>query len=354
MSSSSSTANRQVGDNPTTPTVPPAYSPIIIEDSDITEEQLLTVLRSSKRSGSFCCLLQEKKDIIESLCKNKDVIAIYLKSVDRDNKSQQQDSTYTLIFNSIFKDVTAQSIKRANNVSLSDMFCKIYSILHAVHQHPRFRSGKEYVSRFMDKMNQLVDYIKTDSANKIEGNKLLTGLKLTKDQLSRKYMKNGGTFPRDDALVKCAFCQHPSVDEPPENSTVTTVNEERMTKHRSLVEEWVKYKDGKGPCPKTNTGKEFTRIPPPPKTESLILQCHCHQMTCARKNSNVGSTCAILCTQVDGNRYGWGDVACECIVCKCECKKAYKMEDIARIGIELVRKERDGKGKELINEFQKQ
>jgi hypothetical protein len=205
---SSSVTNRQVGDDPTIPSIPPAYEPIIIDDDDVTESQLLAVLRSSKRSGSFSCLLQEKRDIIESLRKNKEVISIYLKSVDRTNKSNNQDSTYTHIFNNIFKDVTEKSIRRAGNNVLADMICKIYSILHTVNDHPKFRSGKEHITGFMEKMEQLVVFVKEDRVDKIEESKLLSGLKLTKTQLSREYMKRGGTFPRDDALVNSAFCQH--------------------------------------------------------------------------------------------------------------------------------------------------
>jgi hypothetical protein len=126
---------------------------------------------------------------------------------------------------------------------------------------------------------------------------------------------------------------------------VASVNEDRLSKHAAIVEKWNTYKDGKGECPKTVTGRLYTRCPPSPKTESLLLQCHCHQMMCSRKEgSHRGSTCIIGCLNADGEQYDWSDGMCTCGICSCPCKKGYAMHNITNIGIELTRSKMTGDG----------
>ena len=54
---------------------------------------------------------------------------------------------------------------------------------------------------------------------------------------------------------------------------------------------------------KNRNRKDMTQIPPTPKLDSLILQCHSHQMSCARQNSDIGSTCSILCAKMMGHGF---------------------------------------------------
>ena len=57
-----------------------------------------------------------------------------------------------------------------------------------------------------------------------------------------------------------------------------------------------------------------------------------------------GSTCIIGCLKNDGTRYDWSDGYCACKICACKCKKAYAMENITKIGIELSRKKDESLG----------
>ena len=120
------------------------------------------------------------------------------------------------------------------------------------------------------------------------------------------------------------------------------MNEDRLSKYAAIVEKWNTYKDGKGECPKTVTDRLYTRRPPAPKTESLLLQCHsCHQMMCSRKEgSHHGSTCL----NADSEQYDWSDGMCTCGICSCPCKKGYAMHNITKIGIELTRSKMTGDG----------
>ena len=70
----------------------------------------------------------------------------------------------------------------------------------------------------------------------------------------------------------------------------------------------------------------------------MVLKCHCHQMSCSRRDSDRGSTCIIGCLKSDGERYNWSDGYCTCKLCRCKCKKAFAMDSIARIGIALTQK----------------
>ena len=174
--------------------------------------------------------------------------------------------------------------------------------------------------------------------NSNETDSLLRGLKRSVEQLDLKYLDGGGVRPRDAVFQTCIYCKHEAVDEPPENKDVVRTNEERMRVQREAVTEWEAFKNGNGPCPKTSTGKDFKRAPPVPQMESMVLQCHCHQMSCSRRDSDRGSTCIIGCLKSDGERYNWSDGYCTCKLCRCKCKKAFMMDNIARIGIALTQK----------------
>jgi hypothetical protein len=242
------------------------------------------------------------------------------------------------------ENITTQTIKKYNSKELADIFIQFYTVFEAVYELPRFRTAKDHVSRFMSVMEQLVSVIITECEENAEESKLLHGVKCNSQQLQRQFLQGGGTFPTDASLQLCVYCQHPTVDEPPENKNVATVNQEKVEKHRVLVAQWDNYKNGNGSCPKTTTGKDFKRHPPPAKLDSLLLQCHCHQMTCSRKGSDVGSTCAIACKKDDGNRFDWKDNFCDCPVCKCNCKKVYQREKIPLIGIVLMAKKNEEDG----------
>lgn len=348
---SSSSINRQQRDNPNADSAPPAYDPIVVEESSITQSDLRKLLQSSKRTGDFVCLVAEKKKIIGDLVVHHTAISEALANVDTQNIREQRDSSFKSCFESYTANYNTQlKINRASSSTLSDQMIDLFSIFKEVIENPKFRSTTRHVRGLTSKMDEAVAFLVAEKADGKETSALLRGEKRTNQQLERRHLEGGGTLPRDECLFKCAYCKHPSVDEPPENKNVQSVNEDRLAQHADVVLRWNKFKDGKGPCPKTATNKVYTRCPPPPKTESLLLQCHCHQMTCSRKGSDIGSTCIIGCCKTDGEPYEWSEGCCTCPICCCPCKKSYAISNIAKIGIDLTRSKATGDGRAFTNE----
>ena len=344
--------NRQQCDDPSVPSAPPAYNPVVVHESNITKYQLQQVLRSKKTTGGFTCLQNgEKRKIIDGIIKHKQAITTALEAVDNFNSRNSTDSMYQQQFNLALHSIDSRSILRATNVELGDMLIDLFSVFQATNDHPKMRSLDQQIKICIkcltDKMDQVVQYIISECENKNEPSKLLLGVSRTREQLARGYLQDGGSFPRDESHQNCVFCNHTTVDEPPENKDVIGTNQERLAKHRLATEQWKKFHDGKGPCPKTSSGKVYTRKPPPPKMDALLLQCHCHQMVCARKGSDFGSTCIIGCkkhasttgTSLAEERYPWIDAACSCPICKCKCKKTYQIDKIGLIGLEIMAKQ---------------
>ena len=298
------TFNRHQNDDPNISPTPPDYNPIVI-DGNIKQSDLRDTLNSQKRAGNvFICSVAEKRELLIGLMKNRSGVAEVLSRIDSQNSLNNTGSTFTTRFQSCFDfHRTDNKIKVASNSSLTDLMLKIYSILREVVDHRFLRLQLKNISPFISKMEEAEIYTASRIEDSAESCKLLKGLPRSKDQLERKILRDGGTIPRDSSLRFCAFCKHPTVDEPPENANVNRNNEIKLANHTVAVEQWHKYKDGKGPCPKNRNGKDMTRIPPTPKLDSLILQCHCHQMSCARQNSDMGSTCSILCAKMMGHGF---------------------------------------------------
>ena len=72
----------------------------------------------------------------------------------------------------------------------------------------------------------------------------------------------------------------------------------------------------------------------------MILQCHCFQMQCTRKDSDSSSTCFNKCLDENGERCVWLDgKGCFCNICNCNCNKRYKKQDAVRISAKIKRRE---------------
>ena len=245
-STNTQSINRQQRDNPSAASNPPVYDPIIVEDSSITQNDLREILRSSsKRTGDFVCLVAEKKEILGDILKQHNHISAALTNVDADNVRSNQDSTFKFRFEAcIAKYNTKGKIKRATNTALSDHMIDLFSILKEVFNHPRFRSTGKYVRVLMTKMEDAVAFVVAKKEDGKEPIALLRGEKRTSAQLNRKFMDGGGTIPRDDSLYPCVYCKHSTVDEPPENVNVASVNEDLLSKHAAIVEK-VEYIQGR-------------------------------------------------------------------------------------------------------------
>ena len=104
----------------------------------------------------------------------------------------------------------------------------------------------------------------------------MRGDKSTRAQLEQKFLDGGGTRPRNELLLLCAFCQNPTIDKPPKNNGVIDINKERLDQHATLTKQWNVYKDGKGPCPTTLTGRAYLHAHPIPAIEALLLHVNQH------------------------------------------------------------------------------
>ena len=143
------------------------------------------------------------------------------------------------------------------------------------------------------------------------------------------------------------------MDCPPENENVFSNNREMEKEHADMKRKLDAYKndkENKSP-PIGKNGRPITSRLPSLQKESLMLQCHCFQMKCAQEGTDMGSTCELKCCDDDGERYGWKSNGtdslkrCSCPVCRCPCKKAYKIEDIPAIMTELAKSESEKREK---------
>ena len=131
--------NRKQKDNLNAASGPPAYDPIIVEESNITQNDLRELLRSSKRTGNFVCLVAEKREMLGNILKQRHHITAALKNVDALNVREQTDS----IFNTRFESCTAIydtaiKINRGTNTALSDHMIELFAIFKEVINHPKF------------------------------------------------------------------------------------------------------------------------------------------------------------------------------------------------------------------------
>jgi hypothetical protein len=88
------------------------YDPIIVEDSSITQNDLREILRSSKRTGDFVCLVAEKKEILGDILKQHNHISAALTNVDADNVRSNQDSTFKTRFEGLLIYVIPRTMIR--------------------------------------------------------------------------------------------------------------------------------------------------------------------------------------------------------------------------------------------------
>ena len=153
----------------------------------------------------------------------------------------------------------------------------------------------------------------------------------------------GVFLPSQSCFRVCVFCKHSFIDEGPNNKNVLEKTRAKETAYNKLKAEFEAFKNGKRNDPPIRVnGKPVTKRMPPLNRESFILQCHCFQMRCTREGSDIGSTCELkCCNPVSGERYEWvieNEVKkCNCPVCCCRCRKAYKQENIHHIMAEIAK-----------------
>ena len=190
----------------------------------------------------------------------------------------------------------------------------------------------------------------------------LQGLVPSATQLSRQYARN--LMPTDPAYQQCPFCDHLSVNKVPESEDFEEKNRIVYQNHSQRMAVWNPYLDskkaaeraGRNPPPPPrdplDPSKIMTRKPREPGATTLAqlsMQCKCYMSRCAMRGDDTGSTCIILCRQVDvrtclpaaavqvTRRFPW-DAAngCECPICNCMCNKMFNPKDTQKIMLARV------------------
>ena len=83
-----------------------------------------------------------------------------------------------------------------------------------------------------------------------------------------------------------------------------------------------------------NTKKAMNRAPNNAKLDNPFLQCMCCNSHSAQQGTDMGSSCAINCTDTaTGLRYPFVRSTCFCLMCRCQCSKAYNICDLRKMGL---------------------
>ncbi len=293
----------------------------------------------------------------------KDLTNLFQK-IDDDNSNTNEASSLAAMFSTDFPrlangkcKINQTVIGTYDKMQLASLVTNVYKIIQVAQKNRYFRStgSQASVAKLVQTVDKAIKHVRTKKIELAEP-KLLRGEKRTPKQEARQYCQDGGKKPDDSVFQFCVFCKHQFVDEVPENQHVLEHNEKVQKEHSQLKEQFDLFKAGKRKDPPVGKkGKPITSRMPSMKMESFIYQCHCFQMRCAREGVDVGSTCEMGCmNRKEGKRYLWkyndeGMKVCTCPVCLCQCRKAYKHDDIDEIMTQLALQESEngeGGGKE--------
>ena len=326
------------------------YQPPVVDGNDITPIELTKILMKHGNSSTdrFHCSLNKKKDLLKAIVLNLPSVKSSLKVVDSDFGNTSLLKRFELVFpqdepkksGANMREYTVAKLNRQSARELADMMVALHSIFSKAQSSKKFRSCHSSVKTLMGVLDQAFAAAIQDKEEEIVsgGDPILKGESLSIRQKNRKFMTQGGFLPVDEEYRSCAFCGHRCVDEPVENKTVNEKNEQLLLEDQRLAREWELSEAGNGPRPKKSNGKDYKSKPKPLKREKLLIQCHCHEFTCTRQNSDTGSTCIFACLDGNGVRFPWVEgQGCTCVVCTCPCRKAYARADTQRIQLAIQR-----------------
>ena len=233
---------------------------------------------------------------------------------------------------------TSNAIRKMPIHQLATVLLNLSELCELVKDLPQMRLVRDLIDPTLKIHNELKIVVMEGKEDVDETDKTLRGMKLNSEAWSLSYCSSGGLLPELE-FRNCDFCKHSMVDEPYCNQSVIEENNKMINEYEEKLRVLNLYKEGKGPPLKKNN-KIINRIIKPPG-KSLLLQCHCFQMHCTRKDSDSGSTCFNKCMNNNGNRYPWIDGnGCTCTICQCKCNKRYKKQDTVRISAEIKRREK--------------
>ncbi len=344
----------------------PSYVAPICETSDISKEQIINLLstKAKTKEGAFSCSKERLLRVLTPIVEKTKMLIDCFEKIDNDSLFTSSDDASN-ITDSFFIEFPIQgettsstskkkkiikyfSIATARKHTVNELATKlvnIYTIFDQVKENISFRQCRTIFNPLSDLMKEAIETIKKSNVEENEPSKLLRGLKISNQQLARKYLQSGGYLPQDEAYHFCPFCKHRCVDCMPENKNVDKNNAKKDAEYNEMKKKWDEWKSGKKGAmqPVTRTGKLLTKAPLYGKRDKLLMQCHCHQMRCAREKSNNGSTCEFKCmNSLTKKKFEWtyvkGIKVCSCPVCMCKCSKAFAMDDVSSITSELTKR----------------
>ena len=157
-------------------------------------------------------------------------------------------------------------------------------------------------------------------------------VKLSAEELNRKYLAGGGCLSDDSSWRICPRCGCESIDCPPTNPARIQMNAENLQRYQAELLEYNARKaesGGNGATRVGYRGDTSCRAPQKPKLLDAYLQCHCHQSRNPKPTDpdNAGSTCLIKCRDKHGQSYGVDPVTGKtlCPSCNCPCMVAIRV-----------------------------
>lgn len=322
------------------------------ENVHVGTEARIKILMS--RGKNAVLKAEEKKQVLKRLVSNRDSILAIAKRCDSHLLTETSITSH--IEEAITKiiPVKPSAMNKMQNDVLSQKFVRLFPLFDMCLKHmndyeaerTQTRSGHvnpqettvrkifEEFGEYSRKTDELLEDVYQEML------KLPTAPPQTKSQ--REMVWKPELVPQDESLQTCIFCGHKSINSPTENHRVKDHNDDTRHYFRLRMEAWNAHEERVNAGervpfpkdPKDRTGRtELRRKPVLGKMKSQVLMCMCSRSKCVMPNSDISSTCPILCKKDNGERYpSVGTPShCSCPNCICPCTARYEVDKIPQI-----------------------
>ena len=248
----------------------------------------------------------DKIDLLLKLTASKLVVTTWMK----DNPDFVADATNLLSLNK-------KQLSKFSKQELALHYFRVGETLYGFSKQKRLNLTNELhlartnITSIMDHISQVIEEAEDEINSDLDKCKV----KLTPTEARRMFLQGGGCRPNDEAYETCAFCNHNYVDEVPSNKHVVSCNKVLRDEYNAKLIEF----ESNGSFI-TRDGSVSLRLPTVPPYKDRIYQCHCHQQSCI--NTATGKGCADC--EKNGTSVVDSNGICQCRICKCTCRVAYK------------------------------
>ena len=299
---------------------------------ELTRDEMISRLISRKTSV-YDLSKYNMIDVLTNFNDKRTELSNKLYFIDQKGKTSYSEN-FDLVLPS---SMTNNAIRKLPVRQIATLLLNLAYLLDSVKEFPQIRHVRDLIDPTLKIMNELKLVVLEEREDVEEPNVTMRGIKLNYEARSTSYLCGGGLLPEPEFRA-CSFCNHTMVDEPLSNQSVVAENNIILRDYESNLKFFTLHKEGKGP-PLKKHGKIVNRLIKQPG-KCMLLQCHCFQMQCTRKDSDSGSTCFNKCLDKNGKRSAWLDgKGCSCIICNCNCNKKYKKQDAVKISAEIKRRE---------------